>query len=155
MSTRRSAAIKEWFRFNINETWLSFHRIIVGGLVAFSLIIVQAFISTKIEDAAEWISVVSIAIAIPILVVFVFLYSTNPLPIQATTFAGMLYFGGVFIDICGLDAAFWHVSRIAGLLFMVSGSLAFVVNAYNIEEAMKKRRQTVMRNQPSQPPPNT
>jgi hypothetical protein len=54
---------------------LRFYRVVVGGLVAFSLIIVQAFISAEIEDAADLISMVSFAIAIPVLVLFIFHYS--------------------------------------------------------------------------------
>jgi len=131
---------------------LRFYRVVVGGLVAFSLIIVQAFISAEIEDAAELISVVSFAIAIPLLVMFIFVYSHGPFPIQTTTLASALYVGGLFIDICGLDAAFWHVSWIAGLLFIMSGLLAGAVYIDNEIEHEEKHRQTLASNQPPQPP---
>ncbi len=131
---------------------LRFYRVVVGGLVAFSLIIVQAFISAEIEDAAELISVVSFAIAIPLLVMFIFVYSHGTFPIQTTTLASALYVGGLFIDICGLDAAFWHVSWIAGLLFIMSGLLAGAVYIDNEIEHEEKHRQTLASNQPPQPP---
>lgn len=143
---------KEICTFDIDEPKLRYHRLIVGGLVAFSLIIVQAFISAKIADAAEWISIVSFAIAIPLLVMFIFIYGIGNIPIETTPFAGALYFGGLFIDICGLDAAFWHVSWIAGLLFIVSGLLAFAVYIGNEIEHEEKHAQTLASNQPPQPP---
>ena len=131
---------------------MRFYRVVVGGLVAFSLIIVQAFISAEIEDAAELIPVVSFEIAIPLLVMFIFVYSHGPFPIQTTTLASALYVGGLFIDICGLDAAFWHVSWIAGLLFIMSGLLAGAVYGINTVDHEIKHRQPPTRPRPPQPP---
>jgi len=83
MSTRRPFSIKKGLNLYVDKAEMRVHRLVVGGLVAFSLIVVQAFISTKIEDVAELISVVSFAIAIPLLVMFIFSYSEALFPLQS------------------------------------------------------------------------
>lgn len=40
---------------------------------------------------------------------------------------GLFFFGGIFVDVCGIDAAFWHISWIAGLLLLLSALVVTVV----------------------------
>lgn len=63
------------FEGSLNEAIYQEARLLIGGLIAFSLIIVQAFIATGLPDIASYISVIAFAIAIPMLAVFVYRYS--------------------------------------------------------------------------------
>jgi hypothetical protein len=113
----------------LSETGYLYDRIMFGGLIAFSLIIVQAFIAIGITDPASFISVTAFAISIPLLVLYLYSYGALRLvtPVMAPARVVIVYFGSVFVDVIGMDAAFWHMSWIAGLLFIIGGIVGIIV----------------------------
>jgi hypothetical protein len=117
----------------MSESDLNHQRLIGGGLVTFSLIIVQAFIATGLTDPASYICVFAFALALPLMVLFVFYFGTLKLltSTKVPGSVGVLYIGGGTLDICGIAAAFWHISWIAGVLFIFSGSVAILVYSTN------------------------
>jgi hypothetical protein len=135
----------EWlsgFEFDMNEPTFYRQRLIVGGLVTFSLIIVQAFIATGLTDPASYICVFAFAIALPLMVLHVFYFGT--LRLLTTTIApgsvGMLSLGSVILDVVGIAAAIWHISWIAGLLFIISGVAGFIVFSDNADRVKSRNK---------------
>jgi hypothetical protein len=119
--------------FYISEGDLNNQRLIVGGLAAFSLIIVQAFIATGLTDPASYISVFAFAVALPLMVLHVYYYGTLKLltTTMAPAYVMVLFLGSLILDTCGIDAAIWHISWIAGLLFIISGLVGFFAFSSN------------------------
>jgi hypothetical protein len=124
-----------------------YDRVMSGGLIAFSLIIVQAFIATGLTDLASYISIIAFAIAIPMLAMHVFTYSSLDwfacfkARFKAPASVGISFLGGCLIDVIGLVAAFWHISWIAGLLFIMSGIvgyLVYMIPKLDIDESLNK-----------------
>lgn len=113
----------------MSEKEYQYNRLLIGGLIAFSLILVQAFITTGLTDIASYISVIAFAIAIPSLAVFVWCYNdvVTSARLALPPRVLLLFLGSIFVDIIGVAAAFWHISWIAGLLLLVSGVVALIV----------------------------
>lgn len=116
-------------QWDMDEAVYLNERLAVAGLIGFSLIIVQAFIATGLTDPASYISVIASAIAIPLMAAFVFQYrrEMSSIPLRLPPSVVIAYCGGIVVDLIGIDAAFWHISWIAGLLSIVSGGVALVV----------------------------
>ena len=131
------------FEMDMTEDNFKYDRVMSGGLIAFSLIIVQAFIATGLTDPASYISIMAFAIAIPLLAMYAFTYSALNLltPFKAPARVGITFIGGCLIDLIGLDAAFWHISWFAGLLFIASGLLGYGVYMtpkLDVDESLNK-----------------
>jgi hypothetical protein len=142
MQKKKRFAWLSVFEFNMNESDLDYTKLLVGGLIAFSLIIVQAFIATGLTDPASYISVFAFAIALPLMVLHVFFYGTLKLltTARAPGSVGVLYAGGLILDVFGIAAAFWHISWIAGLLVIISGSVAIFVYKTNADRVESQNK---------------
>lgn len=142
MSTQKSSKWSKRFDASITEQEYKDDRFVIGGLIAFSLIIVQAFIATGLTDPASYISVFSFAIAIPILALYAWLYrgvvSSTSLALPLSTIITLLV--GALADIIGIAAALWHISTFACYFFLLSGCIATLilgVHTNKVKEAQK------------------
>jgi len=124
-------------------------KIMIGGLIAFSLIIIQAFISMPVLDPPAFISMIAFSIALPILVsalvhdLLIKMRQGTPkrprpqpnsindlLLKQGRRFAKPTFSMvniGFWLTIGGIIAALWHASWIFGVLCLISGAFAFIV----------------------------
>lgn len=115
-----------------------FDDLVFGGLIAISLIIMQDFIASRIPDISALISVLAFATSIPLLAtsVLVELILRNyKNVIHHSFYVHFVRTGGIFGNIIGIDAAFWHISYIAGVVFLISGSVGILVVRYYVNEA--------------------
>lgn len=119
---------------------------IAGGLVAFSLIMIQAFISLGQPDTPTLISIIAFAIAIPMLV---FSFLLNELfhittKLEVTRGYRFIWSLGIFSSIVGIVAAFWHISWYAGLAMIISGfigSIVFISNDVQVKNYLARQHQ--------------
>ena len=113
----------------IDNTYLLLYS---TGLIAISLLILQDFISTGVSDIAIFIALIAFSLALPLLVGAVILYRVQveygyysysvPYVIAVLTFAL-----GSVCALIGIDATFWHISWIAGIVFVVVTIVAFLI----------------------------
>ena len=111
-------------------------RLILGGLMAISLIIVHDFIAMGQLDLPAFISVLSFALAVPLmagLLLISFRETTLGYFGYSRSISAFCYVS-VFTDILGIDAAFWHISWIAGVVFAISGFVILIVGANYLEK---------------------
>jgi hypothetical protein len=106
-----------------------------AGLIAISLIILQDYISTGISDTPIFISVIIFSLALPLLVGSVFRAKV----ITETGYRDIEYYKkkfritflsgwiGTLCAFIGVDAAFWHLSWIAGLVFIIVSIFSFMI----------------------------
>lgn len=112
--------------------WYGEDRLISGGLIGIGLLITQAFISLGTYDIPATISIFAFSIAIPFLawnvLVRTALANENKDPETKGTL--FLFVTGIIASLIGIDAAFWHVSWIAGVLLLISGAVGtfFYIN---------------------------
>ncbi len=104
-------------------------RLICGGLLAISVVIVQVFISTgvftssKALDIPALISVLAFALALPLLslrLLVTFEDASRKFTIKDTLGLKATYWLGILAAPVGIVAAFWHISLFAGILVLVS-----------------------------------
>ncbi len=100
-------------------------NLVSGGLIAISLIILGDFISATSLDTPSFISVLSFAVAVPILssqILFYNLLFRDKYHIQSIWYliiTTIILLLGILAALVGVAAAFWHISWIAGSLFLV------------------------------------
>lgn len=102
-----------------------------GGLIAIGLIIFQGFLSLSPLDPAAFVSVFAFAIAIPILACNLLLNfkraGTKDATLKATNHEIIFYLVGMLAALIGIVAAFWHICKIAAILFFGSFIIALIV----------------------------
>ena len=101
-----------------------------GALLAVGVILLQVFITTGITDIPIFISVVALSLAIPILSggIYALQLEIEDQYRMEGKWAGIPAFGflaGSIITIVGVGAAFWHLSWIVGVLFIVAVLVMF------------------------------
>jgi len=108
-----------------DEYALRLYSLYIGGLVAFILVILQALLGVDRLGPAGVISVGAFAIALPplaggLVVNFVEEKYAYAHPRSASARALNIFFSaGVVATFVGVSAAFWRVSWIIGLLFVI------------------------------------
>ncbi len=109
--------------------WYGEDKLVNGGLIGISLLITQAFISLGKYDIPATISIFAFSIAIPFLACNVIathvLASDNKNP--ETRGTDFLFWAGIIASVIGIDATFWHVSWIAGVLLLISGIIGLAI----------------------------
>ncbi len=116
-------------KYEVKEEWSRQTSAIQAGLITIGLIIFQALIGIDAPDIPALISLWSFALALPLLAALMMInltqakyrYATYPFYLVLAYVAGQ---SGAFIGIVG---AFWHVSWIAGVLFLVSSIVGLAV----------------------------
>ena len=106
-------------------------NLVYGGLAAAGLVVVQPFLSEDSLDLSAKICVVAFAVSIPLLAALLVLNRQEAFRRQTTTswavgVAKAVAQGSAF---AGLTAAFWHISLVAGIVFLAMGIVAVGVHS--------------------------
>ncbi|MFI6292281.1 hypothetical protein ACIBEJ_11900 [Nonomuraea sp. NPDC050790] len=115
----------DWKR---RENWLDQDNLINAGFIAIGIVLVQPFLTVADLTVAALVCVLSFSVAIPLLAV---LTMVNQLR-KTHRFTGStrllnLARGLAPLAACiGVVAAFWHMSWIAGVVLLVSGTVAVI-----------------------------
>jgi hypothetical protein len=100
-----------------------------AGLMGFSILIVQVFVSRQSFDAPVLVSTIAFAVSIPMLV-FHFLLNelfNTSRGLNITKSHRFIWFTGIVTSIAGIIAAFWHVSPFASGALVISGITGLVI----------------------------
>ncbi len=110
---------------NFNPEKIRFKTAVLGGLIAITFIITQDFISASSLDLPEFVSILSFSISLPLLGMALLFYQLE-IRDQGSNNSRIFPFVdnlcviiGMLCTIIGVIAAFWHVTWIAGLVFLV------------------------------------
>jgi len=113
------------------QEWIRQSNLIYGGLAGAGLVIVQPFLTETSLDPSAMVCVIAFAISIPLLAALLVLNrqeefrrraSKTPLVEVAKSVAQ----GSAFV---GITAAFWHMSIVAGIVFLAMGFVAMGVHS--------------------------
>jgi len=113
------------------EEWIRQSNLIYGGLAAAGLVVVQPFLTVSSLNASAMVCVIAFAVSIPLLAALLVLNrqeefrhraSKSPLVAVAKAVAQ----GSAFV---GITAAFWHISIVAGIVFLAVGFVAVGVHS--------------------------
>jgi hypothetical protein len=119
------------------------------GLIVIGLIILQDFITLGTPDSSSFTSVLAFSISPPLLSSVLVLNiveekyeygSPHPIIAKITHLTFVL---GILVALAGVAAAFWHISWIAGVVFIVVVVVAFIIySAYavNLKTAEMENR---------------
>ncbi|MFD7161661.1 hypothetical protein ACFV9C_44250 [Kribbella sp. NPDC059898] len=113
------------------QEWIRQSNLTYGGLGAAGLVVVQPFLTAKPLDLTATICVVAFAVAIPLLAALLVLnlqeeYRHRVTSSRLVSFAKAVAQAAAFV---GIAAAFWHISTIAGIVFVLAGFFAVGVHS--------------------------
>ncbi len=120
----------------LDEINLLFDKLTLGGFIVVCLIILQVFV-TATPDIAIYISLGSVAIAFPLLVGYftiITLQEKKILNASGWVTGNMLERVGVGGTLVAIDAAFWHVQWLIGVIFLASTLFATIVYSRYISQ---------------------
>jgi hypothetical protein len=113
------------------QEWIRQSNLMYGGLGAAGLVVVQPFLTAKPLDLTATICVVAFAVSIPLLAALLVLNLQEEFRRRVTksrlvSFAKAVAQGSAFV---GVTAAFWHISMIAGIVFVLVAFFAVGVHS--------------------------
>ncbi|TCC61817.1 hypothetical protein E0H73_13815 [Kribbella pittospori] len=113
------------------QEWIRQSNLIYGGLGAAGLVVVQPFLTEPSLDPSATVCVIAFAVAIPLLAALLVLNRQEEFRRRASRspFVGLakaVAQGSAFV---GITAAFWHMSMIAGIVFLAVGFVAVGVHS--------------------------
>jgi cobalamin synthase len=109
------------------------HNLYAGGLAAICLVILQDFFSMNKLDTPSFLAILAFAMALPLLsgtLVMNMIQERFKFGPSKTLIAELVHYtflAGILLALAGIAAAFWHISAIIGLVFIVSQVFALVV----------------------------
>jgi amino acid transporter len=111
--------------------WIRQSNLIYGGLAAAGLVMVQPFLTETSLDASALVCVIAFAVSIPLLAALLVLNRQEEFRHRASKspFVGVakaVAQGSAFV---GMTAAFWHISMVAGIVFLAVGFVAVGVHS--------------------------
>ncbi len=118
---------------NDDQAPVSQDRFIASGLIGVSLLVLQVFLYTGLSDLSVTVSVIAFAVAIPMLAIFV-LTITVAGPMPDSKRLDLLFYTGILAAAIGVAASFFHVSPLAGIIFVVSGIISVIIHATVIRQ---------------------
>ncbi|GAA1122469.1 hypothetical protein GCM10009630_20360 [Kribbella jejuensis] len=113
------------------QEWIRQSNLTYGGLGAAGLVVVQPFLTVQPLDLTATICVVAFAVSIPLLAALLILnlqeeYRHRVTRSRLVSFAKAVAQGSAFV---GIAAAFWHISAIAGIVFVLVAFFAVGVHS--------------------------
>jgi hypothetical protein len=113
------------------EEWIRQSNLIYGGLAASGLVVVQPFLTEDSLDLSALVCVIAFAVSIPLLAALLVLnrqeaFRRRATKSRAVEVAKAVAQGSAF---AGLTAAFWHMSIVAGIVFLAVGFVALGVHS--------------------------
>ncbi|MEU0095270.1 hypothetical protein [Kribbella sp. NPDC006257] len=111
--------------------WIRQSNLVFGGLAAAGLVVVQPFLTESSLDPSAMVSVIAFAVSIPLLAALLVLNRQEEFRHRASrsalvSIAKAVAQGSAFV---GLTAAFWHISIVAGIVFLAMGCIAVGVHS--------------------------
>ena len=111
--------------------WIRQSNLIYGGLAGAGLVVVQPFLTVDSLNLSATVCVIAIAVSIPLLAALLVLNRQEEFRRRASnswlvSVAKSLAQGSAFV---GITAAFWHMSTVAGIVFLVVGCFAVGVHS--------------------------
>lgn len=105
-------------------------KLVLGGLVGINIVFLQSLLFQGKFDIPSIISIISFALALPMLS-FSFLIREQPRSTEKMNkrypSVGRITQVGILADLVGIAALFWHALLPAGIVFLVSGIVAFSI----------------------------
>jgi hypothetical protein len=142
----------------VQEEAIRQSNLVYGGLAAAGLVVVQPFLTEESLDASATVCVVAFAVSIPLLAALLvlnrqeaFRRRTTKAPVVEV--ARAVAQGAAFT---GITAAFWHISLVAGIVFLAMGFVATGVHSsgyVQLEYDSKFRSRFRRRKPPEGKPP--
>jgi cation transport ATPase len=113
------------------QEWIRQSNLIYGGLTAAGLVMVQPFLTESSLDTSALVCVIAFAVSIPLLAALLMLnwqeaYRRRASKSPFVEFAKSIAQGSAFV---GITAAFWHMSLVAGIVFLAMGIVALGVHS--------------------------
>jgi len=111
--------------------WIRQSNLIYGGLTAAGLVVVQPFLTETSLDPSAMVCVIAFATSIPLLAALLVLNLQEEFRHRASKsrlvgVAKAVAQGSAFV---GITAAFWHISVVAGIVFLAVGFVAVGVHS--------------------------
>ena len=115
----------------VQAEWIRQSNLAYGGLVAAGLVMVQPFLTETSLDPSATVCVTAFAVSIPLLAALLILNRQEEFRRQMSRswvvgLAKAVAQGSAF---AGLAAGFWHMSMVAGIVFLAMGCLALAVHS--------------------------
>lgn len=115
----------------VQEEWIRQSNVIYGGLVGASLVVMQPFLTEDSLDVSAMVCVIAFAVAIPLLAALLMLNRQEAFRRRASKswlveVAKSVAQGSAFV---GITAGFWHISIVAGIVFLAVGIVALGVHS--------------------------
>jgi hypothetical protein len=113
------------------QEWIRQSNLIYGGLAGVGLVVVQPFLTEPSLDPSALVCVIAFAVSIPLLAALLVLNwqeafrrrSSKSLFVEGAKSVAQ---GSAFV---GIAAAFWHMSIVAGIVFLAMGLVAMAVHS--------------------------
>ena len=105
--------------------------VMYGGLIAIAVVMVQGFLETSSLDAPARVSTIAFAVAIPLLAALVVVNRQEAFRGRRTTSVSVTLARAIaqLAALVGLVAAFWDITWVAGVTFLVAGIVAIGVHS--------------------------
>jgi hypothetical protein len=132
-----------------SEHAIRMYNLYCGGLMAVSLIIMQAFIASVTLDFTAYISVFAFSLAIPLMagtIVVNTIQSRTPYTPHPKLVRNVVIISSV-ISFVGVTTAIWHIVWIAGLVFLMSiliASLVYFIYVPKLEDENSLRKKNLL-----------
>jgi hypothetical protein len=105
--------------------------VVYAGLIAVGLVMVQGFLEASSLDASAKVGTISFAVAIPLLAALVLVNRQEAFRGRHTT-SNTVTLARVIAQLAafvGIAAAFWHITWVAGVTFLVVGLAAVGIHS--------------------------
>ena len=111
--------------------WIRQSNLIYGGLAGAGLVVVQPFLTATSLDPSAMVCVIAFAVSIPLLAALLVLNRQEEFRHRASKsrFVGVAKAVAQASAFVGITAAFWHISIVAGIVFLVVGFVAVGVHS--------------------------
>ena len=105
--------------------------VIYGGLIAVAVVMVQGFLEASSLDASARVGTIAFAVAIPLLAALVLINRQEAFRGRRTTSVSVTLAQVIaqLAAFVGIAAAFWHITWVAGVTFLVAGIVAVGVHS--------------------------
>ncbi len=125
----RIAAVTE--TGEMKEEMLRQSGVMYGGLIAIALVMVQGFLETSPLNAPAMVGTIAFAVAIPLLAALVLVNRQEAFRGRRTTSVSVTLAGVIaqLAAFVGLVAAFWDITWVAGVTFLVASLIAVGVHS--------------------------
>ncbi len=112
------------------------NNLIVGGILAISLIILQAFIQIGLHNLWSYIVIIALAITVPCMAAIILINSHEvKYPYTSSgTIRNIIFGTGVFGSFIGILATFCYISWFVGIIFLGASMLVFVLSILYVKQ---------------------